>query len=70
MATQQTSGRYRRALHMVTGNPGFIMPVRHDGEIVTDPAFALPLPADFIPWERAVAAYLATLATPGYRTAA
>jgi hypothetical protein len=36
-----------------------IFPVRFDGEPVTDPMFALPLPVDFRPWEHIVAAYLA-----------
>lgn len=36
-----------------------IVPVRFDGETVTDPAYALPLPPDFRPWEDVVSAYLA-----------
>jgi hypothetical protein len=52
------------------GTSGGILPVRRDGEPVTDPAFALPLPPDFVPWERVVAAYLARFAPPPQRAAA
>jgi hypothetical protein len=45
----------------VEAQPGSsqLLPVRLDGEPVTDPVFALPLPLTFQPWERVVAAYLA-----------
>jgi len=46
-----------------------IFPLRFDGEPVTDPAFALQLPADFRPWEQVVQAYLDEHATPLRRAA-
>ena len=48
---------------------GMIFPLRFDGEPVTDPAFALQLPADFRPWEQVVQAYLDEHATPLRRAA-
>ncbi len=70
MTLQQIASHRRTAPRQISGRPGFIMPVRLDGEPVTDPAYALPLPADFVPWEQAVEIYLATFATTPDRVAA
>jgi hypothetical protein len=48
MTRQQTNRRSAR-----------LFPLRFDGEPVTDPTFALPLPTDFQAWEEVVANYLA-----------
>ena len=52
------------------GRAGSVLPVRCDGEPVTDPAFALALPADFVPWEQVVDAYLARVAGEPHQAAA
>jgi hypothetical protein len=62
MSLQPYALRRRRALRHVDGGVGRVMPVRLDGEPVTDPAVALPLPADLVPWEQVVEAYLAGIA--------
>ena len=41
-----------------------------DGEPVTDLAFALPLPTDFVPWELVVEAYLVSFEPQPQRAAA
>jgi hypothetical protein len=43
------------------GRSAYLLPLRFDGEPVTDSTYTLPLPADFRPWEEAVAAYLAEI---------
>jgi hypothetical protein len=48
MTRQQTNRRNAR-----------LFPLGLDGEPVTDPTFAIPLPADFQAWEEVVANYLA-----------
>ena len=70
MTLQQIVPRPEVAPSPVMGRAGFILPVRLDGEPVTDLAYALPLPADFVPWEQVVEAYLATFAPEPQRAAA
>ena len=70
MTMQHIAPHRRIARRHRTGSVGMILPVRLDGEPVTDPAFALPLPADFVPWEQMVEAYLRTFAADPCRAAA
>ena len=70
MTVQHIAAYRRGAPRQITGSTGIILPVRLDGEPVTDPAFALPLPADFVPWEQVVEAYLLTFAPDPGRAAA
>ena len=70
MTLQHIASHRRRAPRQMTGSAGVLLPARLDGEPVTDPAVALPLPADFMPWEQVVEAYLLTVATHPHRAAA
>ena len=70
MTVQHIAAHRRGAPRQMTGSAGLILPVRLDGEPVTDPAFALPLPVDFVPWEQVVEAYLLTVAAHHHRAAA
>ena len=70
MTLQQIAPRLQVQSSQAKGRAGYILPVRLDGEPVTDLAYALPLPADFVPWEQVVEAYLATFAPEPQRAAA
>ncbi len=70
MTMQHIAPHHHRARRHRTGSAGSILPVRLDGEPITDPAFALPLPADFVPWEQVVEAYLRTFAAAPHRAGA
>ena len=70
MTVQQIATPRRTVPSRSSGSAGFILPVRLDGEPVTDLAFALPLPTDFVPWELVVEAYLVSFEPQPQRAAA
>ena len=70
MTVQQIALPRPTAPSRPSGSAGFSLPVRLDGEPVTDLAYALPLSVDFVPWEQAVEAYLTRFEPQPQRAAA